>query len=269
MPPPRGGGEQPAGMGLRVAQPRPRVLQHGGPDRGGQVQSLAVRAVHVELGHDPEGLRVALETVGQAEPGPGDPVQDPFAEVTERRVAQIVRAGRGLHDDRIAATELFGQRGVGAGPNRGRDGPGDRGHLDGVGQPVVHHLTGGALRDHLGDGRQPGEVRREPDPLQIGAKRALGGGLDRIVRRPSTRRGFGEPSNQPRIHGTEPTVIGRGARIDRARHGRHHRIRRRHRAPVGSFIAAADQRRRSCRRAPRTRRWSAAAGCAGPARASG
>jgi hypothetical protein len=115
--------------------------------------------VYVQFGHDPEGLRVALEAVGQPEPGPRDPIQDPFAQMTERRMPEIVGAGRRLHHHRIAATQLFRQTGTGSCTNSDGDGPGNRGHLDGVGQPVVYDLTRCALGDHLGDRGKPGEVR--------------------------------------------------------------------------------------------------------------
>ena len=92
-----------AGMRGRVLQPAPRVLEHAGAHRRGQVQPVAVTAVHVEFGQDPERLGVALEPVGQPEPGPRDPIQDPLTQVPERRVTEIVRAGRGLDDNRVAA----------------------------------------------------------------------------------------------------------------------------------------------------------------------
>ena len=109
-PPPRGGGVSELGCGSGYSVPGPGVLQHARADRGRQVQTLAVAAVHVEFGQDPEGLRVALEAVGQPEPGPGDPIQDPLAEMTERRVTQVVRAGRGLHHHGITAAQLLRQR---------------------------------------------------------------------------------------------------------------------------------------------------------------
>jgi hypothetical protein len=79
---------------------RPRVLEDGGADGGGEVQALVAGAVDLELGQDPERLGVALEPVGEAETFPGEPVERPLAEVPERRVTEVVRAGRRLYPGR-------------------------------------------------------------------------------------------------------------------------------------------------------------------------
>ena len=58
---------------------------------------------HVERGDDPVGLRVALEPVGEPERLAGEAVEHALADVAERRVTEVVRARRGLHDDGVAA----------------------------------------------------------------------------------------------------------------------------------------------------------------------
>ena len=65
--------------------------------------------MHLQLGEDPEGLRVALEPVGEPEPVPGQPVEHPLAQVTERRMAEVVRVGRGLDDDVVEPAEVAQQ----------------------------------------------------------------------------------------------------------------------------------------------------------------
>ena len=98
-----------AGVRTRDAEAAPWVLQHGGPDRSRQIQPLAAGPVDVDLGDDPERLGVALEPVRKTEPRTGDPVQHPLAEVTERRMAQIVsRSGR-LDHHRVASAERLEQ----------------------------------------------------------------------------------------------------------------------------------------------------------------
>ncbi len=101
--------------------------------------------MHLDLGDDPEGLRVALEAVAQPEPLPGQPVQHPLAEVAEGRVTEVVRTGRGLHHDMVETAEASGAgRGSSVLQQPDGDRPGHRGDLDRVGQPVVHHAAGRA-----------------------------------------------------------------------------------------------------------------------------
>ncbi len=64
---------------------------------------------HVQRGDDAVGLRVALEPVRESERLAGEPVEDPLADMAERRVPEVVRARRGLHDDGVAPV-LDGQR---------------------------------------------------------------------------------------------------------------------------------------------------------------
>ena len=90
---------------IGVAEPGPRVLQHGRPHRRGEVQPGPARPVQVDRGDDPEALRVALEPVGQPEPLPADPVQHLLTEMPERRVAEVVGQRRGLDDVGVAAAE--------------------------------------------------------------------------------------------------------------------------------------------------------------------
>ncbi len=56
--------------------------------------SPIVVAPDLGTGDDPVRLRVALEAVGQAEPLPGQPIEDALAEVAERRVARGRGRGR-------------------------------------------------------------------------------------------------------------------------------------------------------------------------------
>ena len=108
--------------GVRIGhhEPAPRVLQHGRAAGGGQVQTLVAGPVHLELGQDPEGLRVPLEPVGQPEPVPQQLVEDPLAQVTERRVSEVVRVRGGLDDHVVETAELPQQlrvwRSAAAGP---------------------------------------------------------------------------------------------------------------------------------------------------------
>ncbi len=68
-------GRRAARVRVRVAEARPRVLQHGRPDRRGEIEPRAARPVQVDGGDDPEALRVALEPVRQPQPlaGPAGP----------------------------------------------------------------------------------------------------------------------------------------------------------------------------------------------------
>ena len=65
--------------------------------------------MHVQRRDDPVGLRVALEPVRKAERLAGEPVEHALADMAERRVAEVVGACRGLHDDRVAPV-LDGER---------------------------------------------------------------------------------------------------------------------------------------------------------------
>ena len=99
-------------------------------------------SVHLQLGEDPEGLRVALETVGQPETLPGQSIQHPLAEMAERRMAKIMGVGRGLHHDMIKTAKITKQVTILGAQQSHRDRSGDGGHLDRVGEPVVHDSAG-------------------------------------------------------------------------------------------------------------------------------
>lgn len=192
---------QVARVRIGVVQPGPRVLQHGRPDRGGQVQPGGRRAADLGAGDDPVRLGVALEAVGQPEALPGQPVEHPLPQMPERRVPEVVRERGGLHHLRVAAAELLQQvpvRRVGRQPLRDR--PGHLGHLQAVGEPVVHQQPGTTRADHLGDAVQPGEERRPDDPVPVGPERAGG----QVAERP------GAAAEQPP-----------GPRIRRCLHDRH------------------------------------------------
>ncbi len=129
--------------------------------------------MHLELGEDPERLRVALEAVGQPETLPGQAVEHPLAEMPERRMTKIMGVGGGLHHDMIKTAKITKQVTILGAQQADRDRPGHGGDLDRVGQPVVHHSAGRPGGDHLGDLGEPGERLGEPDPLQIGAELRL------------------------------------------------------------------------------------------------
>ena len=111
---PAAAGRRCRGCGSRVVQPGPRVLQHRRPDGGGQVETGGGGAPDLGAGDDPVRLGVALEAVGQPEPLPGQPVQHPLPQVPERRVAEVVGEGGGLHHVRVAAAQLVQQVAAGS-----------------------------------------------------------------------------------------------------------------------------------------------------------
>ena len=185
-------GQRTAAQGAGVDEAGPRVLRDRRPDGGREVEPVRGVAGHVERRDDPVGLRVALESVGDAERLAGEPVEHPLADMAERRVPEVVRARRGLHDDGVAAVldgqRVRGRRGI---RQADRDRARDRRHLDRVGEPVVDQGAGARLRDHLRDRGQSGEVGREPDPLEVEPElRVLAGDLhaaprlDDATRRP-------------------------------------------------------------------------------------
>ena len=52
-----------------------------------------------QLGQNPEGLCIPLETVRQPEPQPRQSIKNPLTQMTERRMAKIMsRRGRLYHD---------------------------------------------------------------------------------------------------------------------------------------------------------------------------
>ena len=52
-----------------------------------------------QLGQNPEGLCIPLETVRQPEPHPRQSIKNPLTQMTERRMAKIMsRRGRLYHD---------------------------------------------------------------------------------------------------------------------------------------------------------------------------
>ena len=141
----------------RVVEARPRILQHRGAYRGGEVESLIARSVHLELGEDAERLRIALESVGQPETLPGQAIEHPFTEMPERRMTKIMSVGRGLHHDMIKTAKITKQVAIFGAQQANRDRSRDRRDLDRVGQPVVHDSAGGPGGDDLGDLGEPGE----------------------------------------------------------------------------------------------------------------
>ena len=174
-----------------VDEAGPRVLRDRGPHGGREVEPVRGGSGDVQRGDDPVGLRVALEPVGDAERLAGEPVEHALADMAERRVAEVVGARRGLHDDGVAAV-LDGER---VRRRRGirqpdRDRASHRRDLDGVGEPVVDQRTRARLRDHLGDRGQAREVRREPDPLEVEPElRVLARDLDAAPRLGDAPRG--------------------------------------------------------------------------------
>jgi hypothetical protein len=107
----------------------------------------------LQPGQQPERLGVALEA-----PAAGAVLgQYPLAVVPERRVAEVVRQGSGLHDVGLAA-------------QRPGQVTGDLGDLEAVGQPVADEVVG--LRaDHLGLGCQAARRRRVHHPRAVALER--------------------------------------------------------------------------------------------------
>jgi hypothetical protein len=168
-------------FGVRAAGPR--VLQHRGAHRGGEVEADGARPAGVGGGHDAQALGVALEPVGQREPMPGEPVELLLAEVAERWVPEVVREGGGLHDVEVAAAEVVDQRReVRVGVDPLGDRAGDLGDLEAVGEPVVQQ-PGPAGADDLRDAPEPREERRRDDPVAVGAEGA-GGQIAGLSARP-------------------------------------------------------------------------------------
>ena len=93
----------PSSSGLAVDVPRPRVLRDRGAHGGREVEAARRRLAHVERREDAVGLRVALEPVDEPERLAREAVEHALAEVSERRVPEVVGARRGLHDDGVAA----------------------------------------------------------------------------------------------------------------------------------------------------------------------
>src|SRR5699024_229961 len=84
----------------------PRILEHPGPHRSGEVEPARSGIAAVECGEDPKRLRIALETVIEVQQRPRHPVELLLAEVAERRMPEIVSGRCRLHHHRIAPAEV-------------------------------------------------------------------------------------------------------------------------------------------------------------------
>ena len=147
---------------------RPGVLRAGVEGGPGQVEPDGPAAVVVGLGLEPgqdaQRLGVALEPSAR----PAQLGQHPLAVVPVRRVAEVVRQRRGLHEVGVAAQ----------GPGQVA---GDLGHLERVGQPVADEVVG--LRTHdLRLGRQPARGRGMDDPGAVALERPALGCRDTLRR---------------------------------------------------------------------------------------
>ncbi len=114
-----------------------------------------------------------------------EPVEHLLAEVPERRVAEVVRQRRRLDDVGVAAAEPVDE---GVGGHAFGDRPRDLGHLQAVGQPVVHEQPRARRAHDLRDPREAGEEGRRGDPVAVDAERA--------ARQPDP--GLGHPRPPPR-----------------------------------------------------------------------
>ena len=157
-------------MILRIVEARPGILQYGGPYCRSEVEPLVAGALDFELGQNPEGLGVALEAIRKAESLSGKAIEDPLAEMAERRMTKIVSICCRLHHDMIKSAKITKQVPI-LGPQQPYgDGARNGGHLDRVRQAVVHHAAGGCRIHHLGHLRQPREGLSKSDPFQVGAE---------------------------------------------------------------------------------------------------
>ncbi len=173
---------------LSGAGRQPRVLQER--CQGGVSQAHAIVVLMVfALGEDAETLGIALEVdqvgllfrreqvqialAALLEPG----ADRTLAGVAERRVADVVgQAGR-LHDiAQVGGAGPFRQVTEGLQALAGADAQGaaHAGHLQGVGEPVVHMVVGGQWV-HLGFARQAPEGAGEDDLVMVAQKGGAAG----------------------------------------------------------------------------------------------
>ena len=125
----------------------------------GEVQPDPERIAALEFGHHPEGLDVVVEP----SVGLHGAVQLVLARMSERGMSQVVRQGDGLGEVGLQAQ------------GRG-EGPGDLGHLEGMGQAgaVVIALVGD---EDLGLLLQPPEGRGVDDPVPVAGEGGPGAAL--------------------------------------------------------------------------------------------
>ena len=64
---------------------------------------------HLQLGQDPEGLRVSLEAIRQPEPLPRQSIKNALAQMAERRMAKIMSRGCRLYHDMIKTSKIMKQ----------------------------------------------------------------------------------------------------------------------------------------------------------------
>ena len=165
---------------------------------------MFTRSENFQLGQDPEGLRISLEAVRQSEPLPRQSIKNPLTQMAERRMAKIMGCCCRLDHDMIKSAKILKQFVILSAEESHRDRSSDCGHLDRVGEPVVHDSAGRHRSDHLRDVGQSRECAREPNPLEVGAEL-------RLARRVRTVRLRMRPG-QPGIHvphATEPRYTSR------------------------------------------------------------
>ena len=60
-----------------------------------------------QLGQNPEGLCIPLETVRQPEPHPRQSIKNPLTQMTERRMAKIMSSCGRLYHDMIKTAKIM------------------------------------------------------------------------------------------------------------------------------------------------------------------
>jgi len=147
----------------------PRVLEHRRAHGAREVQTDARSVVFVEPRQDAVRLGVSLEAFMKTEAVSGEPIERLLTQMPEWGMPDVMSASGGLNDHRVAPSELFHETTYGplVAVQMHRDRACDSGDLHRVREPVVHREACARLRDDLGHSREPREVRRETDPLDV------------------------------------------------------------------------------------------------------